>query len=177
MSNQINLLRSTKKRREESKKFLRIFQIISVCCLLIVSGVSFFIFFLNTTSSVPALQKEEDTLLSNFSSLRAKAVTLLLTKDRIKNIGTLVEKRSNFDTIVTKITQTVPPNVSVKSFSFDSKSVQMTVVSSSLFSLDTLFVNLTKVAKEKKITKITLEGISLDPLTGEYTVIVSLDVA
>ena len=176
MSNDVNLLRNAGRHRQENKKLIWISKIVSVCILLVVLFFSFLFFFLNSHSQLPDLQKEESSLLSNLSVFHTKAVKLLLTENRIKEISSIMVKRSNFDTVITAITGIIPQEIRIQSFSLDKKNATIILSSSSLSSADRLFDNLSKmVNNNKNFSKITLEDITLDTKSSEYTFSLSFD--
>ena len=178
ISQGINLLRGRQKGQLlRERKLLRALRIVSIVLLLLVCFFSGFLFFFATRSSLPPLKKEEETLLSNLSTLHTKAVKLLLTQNRVKEIAGIIEKKSSFDKIIDTMTQSVPKNVSVQSFALDKKSVTMTIASSSLSPIDTMFNGLENMVRNKIFfSKLTLDSLDVNTKTGQYIISVSLNV-
>lgn len=174
MNNNINLLKGSKTKRFREEKTIRLFQIISIFSLLIVGGVSVVFFFLQRNVPVAAVEKEEASqkkILFQYSDTAAKLIT---TKNRIKDIGSIINKRKLLDTVLGDIGQAVPINTKVSSLSLDGKNFSLTVSSPSLSSLDIIVNTLVSMVENKKIfSKVTLVGLSIDPKEGNYIVSLS----
>ncbi len=178
MNESINFLRNRQTGQVlREKKRVSILRRISIVFLLLVSFFSLLVFFLTTRSSLPTLRKEESALLSNLSPFQTKAGKLLFVESQIKDISGIVEKKSSFDKTIDTVTQAVPQNVLVKSFSIDKKNVVMTVSSSSLLAIDTMFNRLADaVGKKNVFSKITLDSFAIDTKSAYYIVSLSLDI-
>lgn len=174
MSNNINLIkgRNTKKFREE--KNIRFFRIISVLSLIVVGSISAGLFFLHTNIPIALIEKEEADQKKSLDQLRETATKLLITQNRIKDITSIIDKRELLDTVLGDLAQSIPGNTRVTSLNLDGKNFSLTVNSSSLSSLDKVITGLVEMAETKKIfTKITFEGLSIEPKQGDYIVSLS----
>lgn len=174
MSNNINLLKSSKTKRLNEEKRIRILRIISVLFLVVVGVVSAGLFFMQVNAPVTLVENEELSQKKSLNQLGDRAVKLFITQNRIKDIASIIDKRKILDTVLGDIARAIETNISITSLNLDGKNFSLTVVSSSLSSLDTLVTTLVGMAESKKIfSKVTLEGLSVDPKIGNYTLSLS----
>ncbi|MBI2430430.1 MAG: hypothetical protein HYV39_00195 [Candidatus Levybacteria bacterium] len=168
MSNDINLLKGGKANRLRQEKLLRFLQRGSIISLAAVVVCSMLFFFLNTKSPAISLREEEKAVISKMTAHQKSAVKLLLIEGRTRDILTILEKRSVLDNMVKNISELVPEGVRVDSLQIDRKNFSMIVRSSSLMSLDTLLNRAVLLTENKKIAKVTMEGLSMDKNRGFY---------
>lgn len=174
MSNSINLLRGSKTKKFREEKYIRFLRVISILSLLLVGGVSAVLFFLHANIPVSVVEREEASQKKTFGQLLDTATKLLITQKRIKDITTIIDKRELLDTVLGDLVQTIPENTDITSLALDGKNFSLTVSSPSLSSLDTVITGLVAMTDEKKIfSKITLEGLSIDPKENNYVVSLS----
>lgn len=174
MNDSINLLRgkNTKKYREE--KILRIIKIISVVFLCVVGVISGILFFMQTNVPIEAVRAEELSQRKLLDQYQEAANKLFISRSRIKDITAIVDKRELLDTVLGDLRQGIPENVNIETLSLDGKNFSLTINSSSLTPLETVIASLIALTENKKIfTKITLEGLSVDPEEDEYTMSLS----
>lgn len=174
MSNSINLLRGSKTKKFREEKYIRFLRVISILSLFFVGGVSAALFFLHANIPMPVVEKEEESQKKTFAQLQDTATKLLVTQKRIKDITTIIDKRELLDTVLGDFAQAIPENTDIASLALDGKNFSLTVISPSLSSLDMVVTGLVAMADDKKIfTKITLEGLSIDPKEDNYVVSLS----
>ncbi len=171
MNNKINLLKGSKTKRFQQEKILKILKFGSIGFLSLVVIASLALFVLNTRSPIDLLKNQEKTAISNISTLQERAGKLLFTENRVKDISGIVDKRTVFDGTITQITQIIPSEILVQSVSLDKKIFSLTITSPSLSSINTLVEGIETLAQDQKtFSKITLEGLTIDPKTGDYIV-------
>ena len=170
--NSINLLKSKQTgRREREEKLLRMLRIASGISLFIVSFFALVLFILNKTSTLPNLKSQEASYVLNLSSFNTKRAKFLLAEKRVQEIAGILDKRFRFDDAVSTILQKVPADISIKTFALSRKNVTMTMSSSSLRSIDMLLESFAAMTEKKDLfSKITLDGLSADPKSGQYTI-------
>lgn len=174
MNEGINFLKGGKAKRAKEEKKLRYFQAIAISSLFIVGIFSALLFYLNTNSPLTVAIQEENQQKKLMGALQDTAVKLFVAKNRIKDVEVVINKRKVLDTILGNIGQTIPQDVDVSSLTLDGKNFSMIMSSFSLSSLDSVLTNLVSMAESKKIfSKITLEGLSIDPKGNTYVVSLS----
>ncbi len=174
MNEGINLLKGGKTKRFKEEKRLALFQIIAVVSLLFVAVFSALLFYLNANSPLTVVVKEENQQKKLMGQLQDTAAKIFITENRVKDIAVIIDKRELLDTVLGDIGQAVPENVDVKSLVMDGKNFSITISSFSLSTLDSMLTSLVSLADNKKIfTKITLEGLSIDPKENTYIVSLS----
>ena len=177
MNNGINLLRGkVRGQLEREKKIIRTLRVVSIVLLFSVVSSAAVLFVFTAKSNLYSLQKEQTGLLSQLSRFNAKAAKLLLTENRVKDISKIIDNRSNFDKTISLVTEVLPANIIVDSFTLDKKNITMSFRSSSLSSINTLLEKFTDMTKERTfIAKLTMNQLSIDPTLGVYIGSVSLD--
>lgn len=175
MSENINLLRGRKK-AAQPKNTLVALRLSAIAFLFMTSFVSATLLFLQLRSPLGDLKKEENIVLSNVSHLAPKTVKFLFIADRLEAVKEVAEKRPRFDATLEMVQALVPQNIAVVSLKVESARISLTVTSLSLISLDALITNFTNALQEKKLfKKITINGITLDPTSAQYTLSVEAD--
>ncbi|QQG40690.1 MAG: hypothetical protein HYV37_04000 [Candidatus Levyibacteriota bacterium] len=171
MNDKINLLKGSKAKRFRQEKILKIIRISSVVSLTLVVLTSLIFFFLKFRLGVESLKEKENAAISQITAVSKKAGKLLYAESRIKDISDILKKRSTFDGVITETVNVIPSNITVQSLNLDKKNLSMTITSSSLLSIDKLLNGFENLSENKKIfAKITLEGLTVDPKTGKYTI-------
>ncbi len=176
MSDAINLLKGSKEKRFRAEKILRVMRRTSFLLLFLVGSVSIVFFFLNRQSPILSLKNDEATQIATLTTMRQKAVRLILAEKRLTDISGIFEKKAHLDSVINGVTGGIPTDISVQSLSLDGKKFTITVLSSSLVSANTLLDTITALVQKKKVfTKLTLDGLSMDPGKKYYVILFSGD--
>ncbi len=177
MNDAINLIhRLDHGRLAQSKKTLKIVKIAAGALLAFLSIVSLVFFILTLQSAFFSLQEQEEELAARILPLQGKAVKVLIVGNRVKDIGSILERRTGFDGAMQAVISAIPPGVNILSFEINNKNVSLVVSASSLRGIDKALDNLMVLAKPNKLfTKVTLEGLTVDIESAEYTVIIRGD--
>ncbi len=175
MSEKINLLARRKKNVAQQSKSEKIFKIFSLVCLVLVVGVSLSLYITKVTSALPSLQTQEKKLLGQLQTLYPKTIKLLIIKNRLAAIDTILKKRPDLVKTIDIIQQKKPQVIVASSFEVSSTAVSLTATSTSLAAVDQYLNDLVVTANEKKVFRsVDLQNLSLDPKTGTYSF--SLDI-
>lgn len=176
MSENINLLKGSRAKRFQQEKYVKILKIVSFVSLGFVVIASILLFYINASFSVESLRQEEAASESSNASFQKKAEKLLLAKNRISDILEITKKRTVFDDVITEMSQIIPKEVKVESINLDKKKFTLTVVSSSLLSINKIIEGIDGLLGSKKIfSKVILDGLTIDPKSGNYTISLSGD--
>src|SRR3989304_9543908 len=132
MNSDINLISNRSEKIEKERKALNSLRIIAGVCLFIVAAVSVGIFLINFTVPISAVKKQQEQTLSQISTLNKKFASYNLTKDRLKNISSLLTKRKNYGESLDKIYGKIPSNLAITEIRIEKGSLVMSVAGNSL---------------------------------------------
>lgn len=163
MSDNLNLLRSRKKDRQEGP--LRLIRFLSYGSLFIILISSIALFFLKINLGISDLKKQERSISNSLSLMSGKIVKFIMLKNRMTESTAILDNRTDFSEIIDEAVKDKPESLSVESFSLDKAGLLLNISSSSLTDLD-LFLN--NLQKEPGFKKITLENFTLDEMAGSY---------
>lgn len=163
MSDNLNLLRSRKKDRQEGQ--LRLIRFLSYGSLFIILISSIALFFLKINLGISDLKKQERSISNSLSLMSGKIVKFIMLKNRMTESTAILDNRTDFSEIIDEAVKDKPESLSVESFSLDKAGLLLNISSSSLTDLD-LFLN--NLQKEPGFKKITLENFTLDEMAGSY---------
>ncbi|MCL4353491.1 hypothetical protein M1615_03455 [Patescibacteria group bacterium] len=176
MTKEINLLPLGSRPGHNKKRGLILFRWISFSFLILVVVSSLISLILNYFSPIPALKNREVSLLSEFAPLNNKIAKYLYLKDRITKIKTIFATRGSLSKDVNLLETQLPSGLSINSLSIDKKKVNVTV---SAFSLVPVSIFLDKIVKltasGKAFSSVSLLSLGLNPLSGNYSLTLSLD--
>lgn len=172
--NEINLISKKREAILRSKGIVKIFRAAAMVSLFLVFISSVGIFLLKLNSPLPALKREETALLSSLSSLKQRMAKFIILNDRLKNISSILSKRSDFDkkldalVKIDDLTGTLQ-NIRITSLDMGKKNISVTISSESLYSINVFIDNLVAMSSNKQVFKIiTLENVTADQKSGRY---------
>lgn len=175
MSEKINLLARRKKNVAQQSKSEKTFKLVSLVCLVLVVGTALSLYILKVTSALPSLQTQEKQLLGDLQTLYPKTIKLLIIKNRLAAIDTILKKRPDLVKTIDAVQGEKPASIVTSSFEVSSTGVTFAAASTSLAAIDEYFNALVAIANEKKTFRsVDLQNLSLDSKTGTYSF--SLDI-
>lgn len=171
MSNDINLYYNKRVQGRDTQKIVKWLQISAIACLIIVFVSSVTVGALKITSKQKSLRDEEQQLLQELKKQEKKIGSLFLTSERLKGISDLVNKRFDFDTLLSYILSKIPSEVSINSLNIDNKRLTVSLSSSSLFSIEQSLDDFTQLVNtNKRFRKIDMDELNVDYNNGSYSV-------
>ena len=154
---------------------LRTLRVIAISLLFVISASSIVLFLLIALSPLPSLQKREQNVIKTLSVQHQDMAKLEVTKERLKIISAIIDKRNNFSSSLEKIIDKMPSGLNVTAIKMKNKDISITVAGSSLSSLENFIDNLTKASDEKKdFSKITLKEIESFPSQNSFVTKINL---
>lgn len=170
MNKGINLLPSKQKQHASGKLFVQILRYTAVGFMFVVTVSSLVVFILKIQTPLTHLQSEEKILHANLSSLNTRKVKYFVLNDRLKNISSLISKRSHLEEVLNVLHAQIPGGVSLDSLRVDTTSLTLVASSPSLATLGTTLDKLVEVGTSQKLLKkITLDTLIFDSKRGVYT--------
>ncbi|HVA96281.1 MAG TPA: hypothetical protein VND99_01380 [Candidatus Acidoferrales bacterium] len=177
MSEGINLLEPN--RKSTTDVFLRRIQttrFIMVGLLFIVSVSAVILFILVALSPLPALHSQEQSLRQTLASSKSDIVKLELVNERADAIDGVMKKRHALDQTIGLIQSKLSKDSQITAMKGDSKTMTVTVESSSLQSLDSFLNGLIALVQDKKsFSNVTLTDLTTDDVTNTFSVSISLN--
>src|SRR5260221_12939748 len=112
MSDQINLYIHKRKKIFNKESILHLLQFFSKIFLAATIISSIILFILNRSGKLPLLEQQDRTISSNLSYVQQKIIKFLLIRERLVNIGPLLNKKSDIVTMLSEISTAIPSGVS-----------------------------------------------------------------
>ena len=150
------------------EKLARILRAVSVGLLIITVGAAVSVFIIKSSLPLSRLQQEEQQAISAIAPLETQGATYLVLQGRLSDIKSIIEKRQNYDVLLTLISENTPAGVGIGSLTLDEKAIIFTAKTSSLTAAQKFLENITAV-DNKIFSKVTLESFSFDPTSGAYS--------
>lgn len=170
MNTDINLLPQRKGNILTSQQVILRMQMAALLSVMITISLGIGVFLLNQANSPQRLQAQETALTASVNGSKNKAIKQLQLIDRLNHIQTIIHNRSSLQKNIILVQQQVPPNVSIKTFSLDSKELNLEVSANDLTAINTFLTNMTTLLHTKKfIKKMTVEDVVADQKTGRYS--------
>ncbi len=172
MSKEINLIYSKKKNRISQERLIKIVHRIAYACVGITALFAGGIYYLNQSVPLPALQKQEATITQNLTLSQQKILKLMLIKDRLTQINTIMNQRKNLDETIATIISALPQGVSVNSFALSTGKIDITVSSHSLLAINQFIdFSINKLNNKELFSTLTINGIVADAKSQTYSLI------
>lgn len=172
MNSSINLIAKDTDEIEKKLKRLRLVRIIAISCMSVVVATSVIVFILSSQVPLSSIKKSQDLAISSFTSVKDKAGKLYLEKDRLINVSTLMKKRKNYVYNVELLTNNLSSDLSVEVLTVDNNSMLITVVGSSLDSINTFLDEYVGLANQGKYYKsLNIQSFTLSPSEGNYSLL------
>lgn len=150
MNNEINLLYSKKQLRlSQLATKVRIMRFISVGLLFFICGLSIVFFLFVIASPLSSLRAQEKALTQDLSGSKDKIFKQTLLVTRLNDIDTITNKRSQFDGVLKKLVDTLPPGVQIDDFAAEKKVVELGLSSQNLDDIEATFTTLKAMVKSK----------------------------
>lgn len=151
MSSEINLLYSRKQRQKyKLSSQVRVLRLAALAFLFlsVITSVSFFLLVVSSPlSSLKQDELQQNQLLSQSESKVRKQTLLAL---RMGDITTIVNKRSQFNGILSILIKNLPPGVIIKDFTAEKKQVTLGILATSSQDIDTYTKSLEEMVKNRK---------------------------
>lgn len=170
MTKDINFLAIKNSEKRKRRKGLRVVRITAISSLIAVVLLSVLVYSLNRKVYPQALKNERDSLLKSISALHTKEAKHAIVANRIENISELLNKRVDYPKIVSKFFDKIPPGIKIDSLRIDKKTIILTISSNSLKPIDELIDGLINLGKEKEISVLLLDSLSMSEASGTYSV-------
>lgn len=170
MTKNINFLTILNSDAKKSKKGIKLARILAICSLILVVLLSVLVHYLNRMVYPQALKTERASLLKSLSSLRSKEAKLSVVANRTENASELISKRVDYSKIISKFFQKKPSEINVDSLRMDKKTIILTFSSNSLLPINEFIDGLIELGREKAISLLVLDSLSISESTGIYSV-------
>ncbi len=175
MSSEINLLRSTKSTVSPLVGKLFAFRAFSLVLLFVISFFSITLFVLIALSPLPKLQQQEQTELQKIAFLHPKMAKIMLTRERLNQIQTILQTRPVYSELLQKVSSYIPTGADVDAVKLESGKINITVSSRSLADIEVFADGVTKSNSNKKFfSKVSQLGLFLNVETGRYVITLEL---
>lgn len=176
MNKDINLIRSkTQTPFAVLLDKISIIRLLSFGTLFIVSALSICFFLLVSFSPLPNIQKEEKQKIAVLQSLRTRTSTLLGVQDRLINIQTFLPARPNLDRFIQSLKKQLATDLSMDTLQIDHKTIDITVSTPSLESLNSFLTSLEKNDSDPLYSRVTVNQLMTDIKSNKYIVRLSLN--
>ncbi len=175
MNSGINLLAEKKKINSPFLKQLPVMRFFAVALLFGVSAASIILFILVALSPIPELQQQEQAAITALSNAHPEMAKLAVVNERTNTITKILATRSSYDKTLGAIKTKMPSTVSLTAFTIEKNTVNITVSSKSLLSIDS-FINNVMIASgdKKEFSQVTLKKLSQDNLTNQFSATLSI---
>ena len=176
MKSDINLISIDKAELVKEGKTVQLLKISAIASVVTIGVSSLILFIILQAISPRSIKKQEASIQESISAQQAKEAKIVIVGRKIKDIRNIINKRPQYELILSEISSSIPQNISITSLIVDDKKVQIAVSSNSLLALNDLLSNLFKMVENGKvIANLQIEGISSDNRDGSYTMSVSGD--
>lgn len=176
MNTEINLLQ--KKRSNAASYFLSkivIIRLLSISILFVISLFSIMLFIFIAFSPLPSLQEREGDERKTLSEFHPKMARIVLTKERLRNVTTVLNKRIVYSEVLRSIEDILSDDAIINNFNLDSKKITIEISSLSLLPLEKLADDILTLNETKKyFSKITIFSLLLNPDKGRYELTMEL---
>ncbi len=175
MSKEVNLISS--RRKESSISYRQAGNIKKVAYiflgLCVIASVGLFV--LNSTSELGTLSKKEDSLNQTLHTQQKKIVKMTLIKDRIESISDIQKKSKSYEDILVNVSSALPQDSKFDSFEVTKNSLNVTVSSSSLLSVNSfLDYIINNINKNHIFQKVTVSSLVGDIQSGKYILVLDV---
>jgi Tfp pilus assembly protein PilN len=124
------------------------------------------------TNKLRSIQSQNESLQASINSLESEEEGLILVKDRVQKIQTLLNSREREKTFLKQktIVGSIPQGMQFKSLKLEAGQSDVELLASSSIGLEEL---LTSLAEESDFSELTLSSVSFNPYRG-YTLSLSV---
>lgn len=171
MNKSINLLPRKGKQHNQDDQFLAVLQRISLTALVIIVFCTLTLFALNYDTTLPQLRQQQNAGLTSLTLLHGKTAKILFIKDRLSQIQLIMNKRNNFDDVISQVSQLTPKDVTIGEFDIVSQSATITFTAKSLASLSEILSTMTDMVNGKQTFR-TLSILDLSADTQQFSLTV-----
>lgn len=150
---------------------LPILQRISFIGLVVIVFISLTLFAMSFDTTLPKLKQQENESLAKLTLMHGKSVKILLVKNRLATIGTVLKQRTSYEALLAQISKLIPASTSVDAMDIGNGTIAFTISSSSLSDLSDLLDTMTDMANNKQtFTSLHVDDLNLSG--QKYTVII-----
>jgi len=177
MNGSINLVSPKNEQLEKEQNRLRIVRMSAFIIMLFVAAIAVLVFIINLTLPINSIKHDEETTLSNISSLHKKLVEYYLVEDRANHLSNVIAKREKLPNIIDALLTIVPGELSVSSMQVDAKKMSLIVSGDSLISMNRLIDDVIMLGAQKNILKnVVMQQLSLDVKNNKYSISIQADI-
>lgn len=151
------------------KRNVKISRLATLGILFLVLFSAVLIYLLNLRFDPASLQKDQDEITNQLFPLREREAKINIINDRVKNIISLREKRTDVHKIVNTLLGEVPVGMSVENLEFTQELVAIKVSSYSLVLVDEFFNNLIGMAERKEMIGTLILNVLDVTESGQYS--------
>ena len=171
MSNSINLVSPKNEQLGKEQNRLKIARILAFAIMAFVVATAILVFVINLTLPINSIKQNEQTTLTNISTLHKKLTQYYLVEDRANHLANIIAQRGNIPVVSDDLLAIVPPDLAINSMQIDATKVSLIVSGASLTSMNKLIDNVTILGEQKKIiTNIVVQQLSLDVKSSQYSI-------
>jgi hypothetical protein len=171
MSNSINLVSPKNEQLGKEQNRLKIARILAFAIMAFVVATAILVFVINLTLPINSIKQNEQTTLTNISTLHKKLTQYYLVEDRANHLANIIAQRGNIPVVSDDLLAIVPPDLAINSMQVDATKVSLIVSGASLTSMNKLIDSVTMLGEQKKIiTNIVVQQLSLDVKSSQYSI-------
>jgi len=184
MPKNINFLKLRQREKIKSKKGIVALRAAAVLYLILIVMLAVTAFYLRERVSLGTAKEKEVAFLNSLAPLRSKEVKLLYIKDRTRDISEIIkrredvtkeksEKKANYAKIITSFKEKIPQDVIINTLNVDQSKALLHISSTSLLSIEQAINGLISLGKDKIISELLLDSLSISEDKSQYLVLIT----
>lgn len=159
---------------KETPQALLTVRYIAIGVLFIVAALSVIFFILIATSPLQQLKHDKYVAIQKLGRYHQDIAKLLILEERADSIKTILASRPSITMINQDLQKRLPDTVSIKTLSIKGKKITITATSPSLTQVNTFMNNLIDGTKQKKISKVAVQDLSVEEAHGQFLIILEV---
>lgn len=169
----INLLRTEGQEDVKTSKRKFILHVISLVFLSFVGIVSIVLFIISNRISPEAIRQQQDKIIKSITLQKDKQAKYGLLVDRLSSVNQILKTRKNYTKTLNALVAIVPSGLVTTGLSVENSDISMTVSSTSLSPINDFLTKLLDlVSKKYLIRDMTIETLTVDRVTGNYSLVI-----
>lgn len=170
----INLISVPKVSRDKQQR-LRSVRIIAFGLLGLVGSVSVILFVINLSSPISKIKAQQNQILSQITTQQDKAAKLNVVKERVTTISNIFSTRTDYIDSLKLILSKKPDDLKLISLETNKESINMTVNSNSLLTINNFLNTVIDTGKsDKKIKSVLLDSLAVNQSLGVYALSIKI---
>ena len=170
MNESINLVENRDQQLDKEQKILKFTRVIAVCILVTIASISILAFIISSQIPLQVIKQDQSSTMSEIAALHNKLATYYLIKNRISNIGLLLNQRKDYTKVISTIFSKISSDISIDGLNIEEKSFTLNISSNSLLPINKLINDMIDLSDQKKlIANVKLQSLSLNAKSQTYS--------